>query len=161
MSIKVGDQIPEENLVVMTEKDGPQGFSLREYCKGKKIVLIGLPGAFTPTCHRNHLPGYLDNYDALKSKGVDEIICFSTNDIFVDSAWIQSLGAAEKVIMLSDSKAEFSKALGTDYSDPFGTSIKTQRFSMYLVDSVIREHFIEQESGQALLSGALNMIDSI
>lgn len=161
MSIKVGDQIPEENLVVMTEKDGPQGFSLSEYCKGKKIVLIGLPGAFTPTCHRNHLPGYLDNYDALKSKGVDEIICFSTNDIFVNSAWIQSLGAAEKVIMLSDSKAEFSKALGTDYSDPFGTSIKTQRFSMYLVDSVIRELFIEQESGQALLSGALNMIDSI
>ena len=82
MSIKVGDQIPEENLVVMTEKDGPQGFSLREYCKGKKVVLIGLPGAFTPTCHRNHLPGYLDNYDALRSKGVDEIICFSTNDIF-------------------------------------------------------------------------------
>ena len=161
MSIKVGDQIPEENLVVMTEKDGPQGFSLREHCKGKKIVLIGLPGAFTPTCHRNHLPGYLENYDALKSKGVDEIICFSTNDIFVNSAWIQSLGAAEKVIMLSDSKAEFSKALGTDYSDPFGTSIKTQRFSMYLVDSVIRELFIEQESGQALLSGALNMIDSI
>ena len=161
MSIKVGDQIPEENLVVMTEKDGPQGFSLREYCKGKKIVLIGLPGAFTPTCHRNHLPGYLDNYDALKSKGVDEIICFSTNDIFVNSAWIQSLGAEEKIIMLSDSKAEFSKALGTDYSDPFGTSIKTQRFSMYLVDSVIRELFIEQESGQALLSGALNMIDSI
>ena len=161
MSIKVGDQIPEENLVVMTEKDGPQGFSLREYCKGKKIVLIGLPGAFTPTCHRNHLPGYLENYDALKSKGVDEIICFSTNDIFVNSAWIQSLGAAEKVVMLSDSKAEFSKALGTDYSDPFGTSIKTQRFSMYLVDSVIRELFIEQESGQALLSGALNMIDSI
>ena len=161
MSIKVGDQIPEENLVVMTEKDGPQGFSLREYCKGKKIVLIGLPGAFTPTCHRNHLPGYLENYDALKSKGVDEIICFSTNDIFVNSAWIQSLGAAEKVIMLSDSKAEFSKALGTDYSDPFGTSIKTQRLSMYLVDTVIRELFIEQESGQALLSGALNMIDSI
>ena len=161
MSIKVGDQIPEENLVVMTEKDGPQGFSLREYCKGKKIVLVGLPGAFTPTCHRNHLPGYLENYDALKSKGVDEIICFSTNDIFVNSAWIQSLGAAEKVIMLSDSKAEFSKALGTDYSDPFGTSIKTQRFSMYLVDSVIRELFIEQESGKALLSGALNMIDSI
>ena len=161
MSIKVGDKIPEENLVVMTEKDGPQGFSLREYCKGKKIVLIGLPGAFTPTCHRNHLPGYLDNYDALKSKGVDEIICFSTNDIFVNSAWIQSLGAAEKVTMLSDSKAEFSKALGTDHNDPFGTSIKTQRFSMYLVDSVIRELFIEQESGQALLSGALNMIDSI
>ena len=161
MSIKVGDQIPVENLVVMTEKDGPQGFSLREYCKGKKIVLIGLPGAFTPTCHRNHLPGYLDNYDALKSKGVDEIICFSTNDIFVNSAWIQSLGAAEKVIMLSDSKAEFSKALGTDYSDPFGTSIKTQRFSMYLVDTVIKELFIEQESGQALLSGALNMIESI
>ena len=161
MSIKVGDQIPEENLVVMTEKDGPQGFSLREYCKGKKIVLIGLPGAFTPTCHRNHLPGYLENYDALKSKGVDEIICFSTNDIFVNSAWIQSLGAEGKVIMLSDSKAEFSKALGTDYSDPFGTSIKTQRFSMYLVDTVIRELFIEQESGQALLSGALNMIDSI
>ena len=161
MSLKAGDQIPEENLVIMTEKDGPQGLSLREYCKEKKVILIGLPGAFTPTCHRNHLPGYLDNYDALKSKGVDEIICFSTNDIFVNSAWIQSLGAEEKVLVLSDSKAEFSKVLGTDYSDPFGTSIKTQRFSMYLVDSVIKELFIEQDSGQALLSGALNMIDSI
>ena len=161
MSLKVGDQIPEENLVIMTEKDGPQGLSLREYCKEKKVILIGLPGAFTPTCHRNHLPGYLDNYDVLKSKGVDEILCFSTNDIFVNSAWIQSLGAEEKVLVLSDSKAEFSKVLGTDYSDPFGTSIKTQRFSMYLVDSVIKELFIEQDSGQALLSGALNMIDSI
>ena len=161
MSIKVGDQIPEEHLVIMSEKDGPQGLSLREYCKEKKIILIGVPGAFTPTCHRSHLPGYLENYDAIKSKGIDEILCFSTNDIFVNTAWIKSLGAEDKVLVLSDAKAEFAKALGTDFSDPFGTSIKTQRLSMYLVDSVINEFFIEQESGQALLSGALNMIDSI
>ena len=161
MNIKVGDQIPEEKLVIMTEKEGPQGLSLRTYCKGKNIILIGVPGAFTPTCHRNHLPGYLDNYDTLKSKGIDEILCFSTNDIFVNSAWIQSLGAESKVLALSDSKAEFSKALGTNFNDPFGTSIKTQRLSMYIVDSVIKEFFIEEESGQAILSGALNMIDSI
>ena len=161
MNIKVGDQIPEEKLVIMTEKEGPQGLSLRTYCKGKNIILIGVPGAFTPTCHRNHLPGYLDNYDTLKSKGIDEILCFSTNDIFVNSAWIQSLGAGSKVLALSDSKAEFSKALGTNFNDPFGTSIKTQRLSMYIVDSVIKEFFIEEESGQAILSGALNMIDSI
>ena len=109
MSIKVGDQIPEENLVIMNENDGPQALSLREYCKGKKVVLIGVPGAFTPTCHRNHLPGYLDNYDAIKSKGIDEILCFSTNDIFVNTAWIKSLGAEDKVLVLSDSKAEFAK----------------------------------------------------
>lgn len=161
MNIKVGDQIPEEKLVIMTEKEGPQGLSLRTYCKGKNIILIGVPGAFTPTCHRNHLPGYLDNFDTLKSKGIDEILCFSTNDIFVNSAWIQSLGAESKVLALSDSKAEFSKALGTNFNDPFGTSIKTQRLSMYIVDSVIKEFFIEEESGQAILSGALNMIDSI
>jgi peroxiredoxin len=161
MNIKVGDQIPEEKLVLMTEKEGPQGLSLRTYCKGKNIILIGVPGAFTPTCHRNHLPGYLDNFDTLKSKGIDEILCFSTNDIFVNSAWIQSLGAGSKVLALSDSKAEFSKALGTNFNDPFGTSIKTQRLSMYIVDSVIKEFFIEEESGQAILSGALNMIDSI
>ena len=100
MSIKVGDQIPEENLVIMSEKDGPQGLSLREYCKGKKIILIGVPGAFTPTCHRSHLPGYLENYDAIKSKGIDEILCFSTNDIFVNIAWIKSLGAEDKVLVL-------------------------------------------------------------
>ena len=161
MSVKVGDQVPEENLVMMTEKDGPKSISLRDYCSKKNIILIGAPGAFTPTCHRNHLPGYLDNYDAIISKGIDEILCFSTNDIFVNTAWIESLGAENKIVPLSDSKAKFSKALGTSFDDPFGTSIKTQRLSMYLVDSVIKELFIEEESGQAILSGALNMLDSI
>jgi|TARA_B110001454_G_scaffold179744_1_gene173075 glutaredoxin/glutathione-dependent peroxiredoxin len=161
MSIKVGDLIPEEKLTIMTKESGLKGLSLRDHGKNKKIILIGIPGAFTPTCHMNHLPGYLEHYETIKSKGIDEIICFGTNDIFVMNAWMQSLNAGDKILALSDSKAKFSKALGTEYDDTFGTSIKTERLSILIDDCVVKQIFIEPNSAQAILSGALNMIDSL
>tara|TARA_B100000965_G_scaffold209333_1_gene174968 strand:- start:1006 stop:1491 length:486 start_codon:yes stop_codon:yes gene_type:complete len=161
MTLTIGDIIPDQTLVVMDKDKGPQPFSLLEFSSNKKIVLFGVPGAFTPTCTRNHLPGFIDNIDKIKDKGIDEIVCFATNDIFTMQAWEEMSGAIGKIIFLSDSKAEFSKAIGTDYPDTFGTSIKTKRCSMLIDKGIVKKFFVEAESGQVNESGAENMINNI
>ena len=97
----------------------------------------------------------------IKDKGIDEIICFATNDIFTMQAWEEMSGAIGKIIFLSDSKAEFSKAIGTDYPDTFGTSIKTKRCSMFIDQGIVKKFFVESESGQVSESGAENMINNL
>ena len=161
MTLAIGDRVPDQSLVVMDKDKGPQPFSLLEFSSNKKIVLFGVPGAFTPTCTRNHLPGFIDNINIIKDKGIDEIICFATNDIFTMQAWEEMSGAIGKIIFLSDSKAEFSKAIGTDYPDTFGTSIKTKRCSMFIDQGIVKKFFVESESGQVSESGAENMINNL
>ena len=161
MTLAIGDRVPDQSLVVMDKDKGPQPFSLLEFSSNKKIVLFGVPGAFTPTCTRNHLPGFIDNINKIKNKGIDEIICFATNDIFTMQAWEEMSGAIGKIIFLSDSKAEFSKAIGTDYPDTFGTSIKTKRCSMFIDQGIVKKFFVESESGQVSESGAENMINNL
>ena len=161
MTLAIGDRVPDKSLVVMDKDKGPQPFSLLEFSSDKKIVLFGVPGAFTPTCTRNHLPGFIDNINNIKDKGIDEIICFATNDIFTMQAWEEMSGAIGKIIFLSDSKAEFSKAIGTDYPDTFGTSIKTKRCSMFIDQGIVKKFFVESESGQVSESGAENMINNL
>ena len=161
MTLAIGDRVPDKSLVVMDKDKGPQPFSLLEFSSNKKIVLFGVPGAFTPTCTRNHLPGFIDNINNIKDKGIDEIICFATNDIFTMQAWEEMSGAIGKIIFLSDSKAEFSKAIGTDYPDTFGTSIKTKRCSMFIDQGIVKKFFVESESGQVSESGAENMINNL
>ena len=161
MALTIGDRISDQILVIMDKDKGPQPFSLLEFSSNKKIVLFGVPGAFTPTCTRNHLPGFIDNINKIKDKGIDEIICFATNDIFTMQAWEEMSGAIGKIIFLSDSKAEFSKAIGTDYPDTFGTSIKTKRCSMFIDQGIVKKFFVESESGQVSESGAENMINNL
>tara|TARA_B100001250_G_scaffold332138_1_gene297459 strand:+ start:270 stop:755 length:486 start_codon:yes stop_codon:yes gene_type:complete len=161
MTITIGDKIPDQKLVIMDKDKGPQQFSLLEFSSNKKVVLFGVPGAFTPTCTRNHLPGFIKNIDKIKGKGIDDIICFATNDIFTMQAWEEMSGVIGKIIFLSDSKAEFSKAIGTDYPDSFGTSIKTKRCSMLIDNGIVEKFFVESDSGQAIESGAENMINNI
>ena len=161
MTLAIGDRVPDQSLVVMDKDKGPQPFSLLEFSSNKKIVLFGVPGAFTPTCTRNHLPGFIDNINNIKDKGIDEIICFATNDIFTMQAWEEMSDAIGKIIFLSDSKAEFSKAIGTDYPDTFGTSIKTKRCSMFIDQGIVKKFFVESESGQVSESGAENMINNL
>ena len=161
MTLAIGDKIPDKTMIIMDKDKGPQPFSLLEFGSYKKIVLFGVPGAFTPTCTRNHLPGFIENIDKMKNKGIDEVICFATNDIFTMQAWEEMSGAIGKIIFLSDSKAEFSMAIGTEYPDSFGTSIKTKRCSMLLDNSIVREFFIESESGQVIESSAVNMLKYI
>ena len=137
MSDLIGNELPNETLVFMDKDKGPQPLKILDFCKGKKIVIFGVPGAFTPTCARNHLPGFIENADKIKEKAVDEIVCFATNDIFTMSAWEEMSGSNGKIKFLSDSKAEFAKSLGTDYPDTFGTSIKTKRCSLLVNDGTV------------------------
>src|SRR6185312_15097638 len=113
MTIKVGDSIPSMKLMVATA-DGPKEISTDEIFRGKKVVLFAVPGAFTPTCSAKHLPGFVQNADALKAKGVDTIACIAVNDVFVMGAWAKDQACDGKIMMLADGSAQFTKALGLE-----------------------------------------------
>ena len=155
----IGKELPNKTLIYMDKEKGPQPLKILEFCKGKKIVIFGVPGAFTPTCARNHLPGFIENADKIKKKAIDEIICFATNDIFTMSAWEEMSGANGKIKFLSDGKAEFAKSLSTDYPDTFGTSIKTKRCSLLVNYGIIEKFFVEVDDGKVDLSSASKMVD--
>ncbi len=120
MTIKVGDKLPEGTLSEFVEVEGngcsvgPNQFKVEDLTKGKKVVIFGLPGAFTPTCSAKHVPSYLANYDKLKAKGVDEIICMSVNDPFVMGAWARDQKTGDKVHMMADGSADYTKKLGLE-----------------------------------------------
>lgn len=158
--IKVGDHFPEVTFTVMTS-DGPKPKTSDEIFKGKKVVLFGLPGAFTPTCHRNHLPGYRDNYDALKAKGVDTIAVTAVNDVFVMGAWRDSTNSGDKVEFLADGSANFAKAAGLtlDLTER-GLGLRMRRFSMLVVDGVVKTMNLEEGTG-AEASGAAAMLEQV
>jgi peroxiredoxin len=137
----------------MTDK-GPAAVSTAELFAGKKVVLFGVPGAFTPTCSNKHLPGYVRDADAIRAKGVDLIACVAVNDAFVMDAWGQAQGAAGKVLMLADGNGELTKKLGleTDASK-YGMGQRGRRFSMILEDGVVKELNVEAP-GEFMVSSA-------
>lgn len=151
MTIKIGDRLPEGRLSEFVEVEsegcslGPNTFNVSDLVKGKKIAIFGLPGAYTPTCSAQHVPGYIANADKLKAKGVDEIWCISVNDAFVMGAWGRDQKANGTVRMMADGNAEFSKALGleADFSK-YGMGTRSQRYSMLVEDGVVKQLNIEQ-----------------
>ena len=144
MTIKVGDQVPLSTLYQMTDT-GPQQVTTEELFNGKKAVLFALPGAFTPTCSAQHLPGFIAHADAIKAKGVDVIICLSVNDAFVMDAWGKAQGAADKVLMLADGNGDFTRALGLEMDGSgFGMGQRSQRYAMIIDDGKITALNIEQ-----------------
>ncbi|MGI9290152.1 MAG: peroxiredoxin [Gammaproteobacteria bacterium] len=143
MSISNGEQMPAGSFAIMTA-DGPGSISSDELFKGKKVVLFSVPGAFTPTCSMKHLPGFIDNADALKSNGVDAIACMAVNDVFVMDAWGKDQSAGDKVMMLADGNADYSKALGLDLdASGFGMGTRGQRFSIIVDDGVAAQVNVE------------------
>jgi peroxiredoxin len=137
MTIKIGDKIPSVKLKHMTA-DGPKEVLSDELFAGKKAVLFALPGAFTPTCSAKHVPGFVSNFDALSGKGVDLIACLSVNDAFVMGAWSKDQKAEDKVLMLADGNADFTKAVGldADYSG-YGMGTRSQRYAMVIDNGVV------------------------
>jgi glutaredoxin/glutathione-dependent peroxiredoxin len=128
MTIQVGDSIPSAKLMQGTA-EGPKEISTEELFGGKTVVLFGVPGAFTPTCSAKHLPGYVQNYDALKAKGVDTVACMAVNDAFVMGAWGKDQGVGDKVMMLADGSADFTKKLGLELDlVARGLGVRSQRF---------------------------------
>ncbi|HQT79752.1 MAG TPA: peroxiredoxin [Rhodopila sp.] len=147
MTIKVGDTIPSMKLMVATT-DGPKEISTDEIFKGKKVVLFAVPGAFTPTCSAKHLPGFVQNADALKGKGVDTIACISVNDAFVMGAWGKDQGVGDKVVMLADGAAAFAKAIGLELDlNARGMGWRSQRYAMVAEDGKVTHLGVEQPGG--------------
>ena len=143
MTIKVGDKIPSVTLMQMKD-GGPKPVSTDELFKGKKVALFALPGAFTPTCSAKHLPGYIQQNDALKAKGIDTIACLSVNDAFVMGAWGTQQGAGDKVMMLADGNGDFTRAVGLEMDgSKFGMGKRSQRYSMIVEDGVVKSLNVE------------------
>jgi peroxiredoxin len=161
MAIKVGDRIPSASFTVMTA-DGPKPKTTDEIFKGKKVVLFAVPGAFTPTCHKNHLPGFLQNADAIKAKGVSTIAVTGVNDVFVMDAWKKATNAEGKIEFLADGSADFAKAVGLTVDlGPRGLGTRSQRYAMLVDDGVIKALNVEDAPGKADVSGAENLLKSL
>jgi len=161
MTIKVGDRLPSATFRVMTP-DGPAPRTSDEIFKGRKVVLFAVPGAFTPTCHRNHLPGFLAQANAIKAKGVDAIAVTAVNDVFVLDAWKKASGAEGQIEFLSDGNGDFAKALGlTIDASANGLGLRSKRYSMLVDDGVIKALNVEDAPGKVDVSGAENLLKQI
>src|SRR4051812_31878546 len=148
--ITIGERLPEATLTETTEFGeacplSPKPVNTAEAARGKKIVIFGLPGAYTPTCSAKHLPGYIANLDALKGQGVDEVWCVSVNDGYVMAAWGREQGAIGKIRMLGDGNAELTKKLGLENdSTKGGMGLRSRRFSLLVDDGVVKQVNVEQ-----------------
>jgi len=164
MAITVGDRLPDGTLTELIEAEtpgcalGPNAFTVSELVKGKRIVVFGLPGAFTPTCSAKHLPGYLAGFDRLKAKQVDEVWCVAVNDAFVMGAWGKEQKCAGKVRMMADGSATYAKALGLEMDlTARGMGVRSQRYSMLVEDGVVKALNLEQP-GKFEVSDAETML---
>lgn len=164
MTIKIGEKLPEGTLAEFIEVEsagcslGPNSFNVSDLVKGKKIVIFGLPGAYTPTCSAQHVPGYVAHAADFKAKGVDEIWCIAVNDAFVMGAWGRDQKANGVVRMMADGNAAFCKALGLDADfTKFGMGTRSQRYSMLVEDGVVKLLNVE-EGGKFEVSSAETML---
>lgn len=149
MAIQVGDRIPDAVFTTMGE-EGPAKKTTDDVFKGKKVVLFAVPGAFTPTCHQNHMPSYVESYDALKAKGVDAIVVTSVNDVFVQDAWAQASGSKGKIEALADGSGDFAKAIGLDIDlGKAGLGVRSKRYAMIVDDGVVKWMDVEDSPPKA------------
>jgi peroxiredoxin len=161
MAIKVGDRIPTGSFGVM-KSEGPGSITTDEVFKGKRVVLFSVPGAFTPTCSKTHLPSFVQNSAALKAKGIDTLACVAVNDVFVMDAWGKGAGASGKVLMLADGNATFTKALGLELdASGFGMGVRGQRFALVAKDGVVEKLMVEPSAGQCTISGGESILSSL
>lgn len=161
MSIKVGDRLPDAEFMIKTD-EGLAKLSVEEITRGKKIVLFAVPGAFTPTCHQNHLPGFLENVSAIKEKGVDEVAVIAPNDVHVVDAWAKATNGDGKILFLADGNADFAKAIGMDIDlSVAGMGLRTKRYSMIVEDGTVTSFNSGDIPGQATISSAATILEQL
>jgi peroxiredoxin len=161
MTINIGDKIPSVTLKQLTP-EGVKEVTTDEIFRGKKVVLLGVPGAFTPACSQRHLPGFVDRAADIKAKGVDEIACVAVNDAFVMGAWGREQKAEGRVRMLADGSGDFARSLGLELDlTKGGLGIRSQRYSMLVDDGVVKSLNVEKQPGQVDASGAEAMLKAL
>lgn len=160
MAIKTGEKMPSGTFGVMTE-NGPGAMTTDQLFSGKKVVLVSVPGAFTPTCSMNHLPGFVEQADAIRGKGVDTIACMAVNDVFVMDAWGKDRGVGDNVVMLADGNGEYAKALGLELdASGFGMGTRGQRFAI-VVDDGVASHVAVEAPGEFEVSKADSILANL
>ncbi|CAL5224957.1 g7729 [Coccomyxa viridis] len=154
-----GDKLPGDvKLNYFDKENNMQEISIEELTKGKKVIMLAVPGAFTPTCSMKHLPGFVEKYDEIKAKGVDTIACVGVNDAFVMDAWGKSIDVGDKILLLADGSAIFTKAIGAelDLTDK-GLGIRSRRYTLLAEDGVVKALNLE-EGGAFTVSSADNIL---
>lgn len=160
MSIKVGDRLPEATFTIM-RGGGPTAVSSTDLFKGKKVVLFAVPGAFTPTCSEQHLPGFVGLAELIKAKGVATIACTAVNDVFVLNAWARARDAQDDITMLADGNGDFAKALGLDLDlSKFGLGLRSQRYAMVVDDGVVAYLAVEDSPPEHIKATAEKVLAS-
>ncbi|MBN8294625.1 peroxiredoxin [Rhodobacter sp. NTK016B] len=161
MTISTGETLPDASLQKIGA-EGPEAVSVKDLTEGRKVVIFAVPGAFTPTCHSAHVPSFVRSMDALKSKGVDEVICVSVNDAFVMKSWGEATGAAEAgITMLADGMGEFTEKLGLSFdAPPVGLKGRSKRYAMMVDDGVVKVFHPETGSG-CEISGGEAMVEAL
>jgi peroxiredoxin len=158
MSIAIGDSLPEATFRILGS-EGIDKLTTAEVFGGKKVVLFAVPGAFTPTCHLKHLPGFIGNADAFKKKGVNTVACVAVNDPFVLDAWAKASGGMGKVLFLSDGDGEFTKKIGLDFDGSgIGLGTRSKRYAMLVDDGVVEVLNIEDSPGVTEASTAEKLL---
>ena len=158
MTIAIGNSLPEATFRVLGS-EGIDKLTTADIFAGKKVVLFAVPGAFTPTCHLKHLPGFIDNADAFKKKGVNTLACVAVNDPFVLNAWAKATGGMGKVLFLSDGNGEFTKKIGLDFDGSgIGLGTRSKRYAMLVDDGVVNVLNIEDSPGVADVSTAEKLL---
>lgn len=157
MAVKKGNRLPDATLYEMG-KDGIETRAVSGLASGRRVVIFGLPGAFTPTCSARHVPGYVEQWGAFKEKGIDDIICVSVNDAYVMGAWAKTQGTEGKVRMLADGSAEFTRALGLEQDlSARGMGVRSQRYALYADNGVVKVLNVESP-GKFEVSDANSML---
>lgn len=159
--IAIGDRLPEVTFRVLGD-DGVETLTTSDVFKGKKVVLFAVPGAFTPTCHLKHLPGFIEKADDFKKMGVDTVVCVAVNDPFVLAAWAEKSGGKGKVLFLSDGNAEFTKKVGMEFDGSgVGLGTRSKRYAALIEDGVVKALNIEESPGVAVESTASKMLERL
>ena len=161
MTIKVGDQLPQATFRTMTA-EGVQPRTTEEVFKGRRVVLFAVPGAFTPTCHKNHMPGFVTNYDNIRAKGIDAVIVTAVNNVFVMNEWVKASGCAGKIEFVADGSGEFAKALGlvADLTAG-GLGVRSARYSMIVNNGKVEKLNAGDAPGKAEVAGAETILGQL
>ena len=158
MTIAVGDKIPDVEVFVLGEDGGPKGTSSAEVLGSGKVVLFGVPGAYTPICDKEHLPGFVEGAEALAGKGVEKIVCVAVNDVWTLDAWAKAHGAGDKITMLSDGNATLAKAMGLEFDlAAVGLGVRNRRFAAVIDDGIITHLEVSPDAGVHTSSCAVTL----